>query len=284
MSDEKNKSKDQEPTSSGEKPKKQPKIWVKPGASAAPPLAETPAASPAASTQEPETPAAPVEGEKQKKQPKVWVKPGAAAPQASASAPAAAPPAPARVAAKAAEAVPARNVEKAEAPSYLDISQDPLVLRLSKAVPDAVQSAQSYLNQKIFTVDAGQILSVCEFLKEDPESDFDLLEDLTALDYPEREKRFVVIYQLCSIRLNQQVRLRCNLGVNEQIASVTPVWKTADWLEREVYDMFGIVFSGHPDPRRILLPYDWIGFPLRKDYDLRKQDEDWIRRHLQIRK
>jgi len=175
-------------------------------------------------------------------------------------------------------------VEKAETPTYLDISQDPLVVRLTRAVPDAVQSAHSYLNQKIVTIEPGRILSACEFLKEDPESDFDLLEDLTALDYPEKEKRFVVVYQLYSVALNHQVRLRCNLGVEDQIFSVTSVWKTANWLEREVYDMFGIVFSGHPDMRRILLPEDWIGFPLRKDHDLRKQDEDWIRRHLQIRK
>ncbi|MBI2822503.1 MAG: NADH-quinone oxidoreductase subunit C [Acidobacteria bacterium] len=237
--------------------------------------------------------------EKPKKQPKVWVKPGSGAPapaptaapgaveKAAAQASGTASTAPAGEAApaqKAAPGPPARKAAKAEAPTYLDIGQDSLVLRLQEHFPGVVLAAQSFLNQKILTLDASKILPVCEFLKDDPECGYDLLEDVTAVDYPEREKRFVVTYQLCSISHNVQLRLKCNIAENEEIASVCPVWPAANWLEREVFDMFGIVFAGHPDLRRILLPEDWVGYPLRKDYDLRKQDEDWIRRHLQIRK
>ena len=229
---------------SGEKPKKQPKVWVKEGAPATPPGASTPAAA-ASATSTPAPPAPPAE---------------------KAAAPAAKKPA------------------KAEAPAYLEISEDPLVLRLQQEFPGVVLSAQSFLGQKILTVDASMILPVCRFLRDDPEWQFDMLEDLTALDYPDREKRFLMVYQLYSFPRAAQLRLKCSVPADQEITSVTGVWSVADWLEREVYDMFGIVFSGHPDLRRILLPEDWVGYPLRKDHDLRKQDEDWIRRHLQIRK
>ncbi|MBI4454316.1 MAG: NADH-quinone oxidoreductase subunit C [Acidobacteria bacterium] len=251
MDEEKEKSKEQEkkPTSeeapSPEKPKKQPKVWAKPGA---------PAAGPA-------RPGVGGAGES---------KPPAAA-QAS--------PAPPKPAASA----PPRK-SPVETPTYLDISQDPLVSRIQEKFPGAVLAAQSFLGQKILTVDPLVVLPLCDFLKHDPECNFDLLEDVTAVDFPERDKRFVVVYQLCSIRRNVQVRLKCNIAENDKVASVTSVWSVANWLEREVYDMFGIIFLGHPDLRRILLPEDWVGHPLRKDYDVHKQDEDWIQRHLQIRK
>lgn len=268
-----------------DKGKKQPKIWVKPGAAA--PAPDTPSppppqggAAPAAGASTQEAP-----GEKPKKQPKVWTKgSGGAAPvaQPPASAEAAAPAA--GPAAKPAAPSPERKAAKTGTPAYLDVIQDPLVLRLQQEVPGAVLAAQSFLNQKILTVDASLILPVCRFLKRDPESSYDLLVDVTAVDYPEQEKRFVMVYQLYSVGRNAQLRMKCSIGEHQEIASVTSVWSTANWLEREAYDMFGIVFAGHPDLRRILLPEDWTGYPLRKDYDLRKQDEDWIRRHLQIRK
>ena len=282
----------------GEKPKKQPKVWVKPGttpaASEAPPKEpdqvepEKSASPPQAGEQQPAAP-----GDKPKKQPKVWVKPGTApagtTPPTPASVgtgrtPAQPPPARPSAGTQAKAQAPPKRPAKEETPLYLDISQDPLVLRLKQSFPESVLAAQSFLNQKILTIDADSVLPVCEFLKDDSECEYDMLQDLTAVDYPEREKRFVVVYQLYSLRRNVQVRLKCNVVDGEAIASVTPVWSAANWLEREVFDMFGIAFSGHPELKRILLPEDWIGHPLRKDYDLRKQDEDWIRRHLQIRR
>lgn len=271
-----------------DEPRKQPRVWVKPGtppaAKPSPPtsIPETPAPQAGEGAEQPPTGETAPAAEEPRKQPKVWVKPGAtgAAPASAPEASRAPPAAPATDKAAAPEKKPARE----EIPTYLDISQDPLVLRLGQSFSGAVLSAQSFLNQKILTIDAPSILPVCDFLKEDSECEFDLLEDLTAVDYPDREKRFVVVYHLCSLQRNTQVRLKCNIGEHEEISSVTPVWSGANWLEREVYDMFGIVFSGHPDLKRILLPLDWVGHPLRKDHDLRKQDEDWIRRHLQIRK
>ena len=194
--------------------------------------------------------------------------------------PAGEPAAPAPAAKPAAAAKPA----KADAVTYQDISQDPEVVRLQSELPGAVLSAQSYMGQRILNLNAPRLMEVCDFLRNDPASDYDLLQDVTALDYPEREKRFVMVYHLCSLRRNVMLRLKAQISENEGIESVTSLWPGADWLEREVFDMFGILFSGHPDLRRILLPEDWVGYPLRKDYDLRKQDEDWIRRHLQIRK
>ena len=194
--------------------------------------------------------------------------------------PAGEPAAPAPAAKPAAAAKPA----KAEAVTYQDISQDPEVVRLQSELPGAILSAQSYMGQRILNLNAPRLMEVCDFLRNDPDSDYDLLQDVTALDYPEREKRFVMVYHLCSLRRNVMLRLKAQISENEGIESVTSLWPGADWLEREVFDMFGILFSGHPDLRRILLPEDWVGYPLRKDYDLRKQDEDWIRRHLQIRK
>ena len=282
----------------GEKPKKQPRVWVKPGttpsASEAPPgkpdnVEPGKSASPSEAEQQPL--AAP--GDKPKKQPKVWVKPGTASAGTSPPAPASVEPGQAQAQPPSARPTagtqtkaeaPPKRPAKEETPLYLDISQDPLVLRLQQSFPESVLAAQSFLNQKILTINADSILPVCEFLRDDPDCEYDMLQDLTAVDYPEREKRFVVVYQLYSLRRNVQVRLKCSVADGEAIASVTPVWSAANWLEREVFDMFGIAFSGHPDLKRILLPEDWIGHPLRKDYDLRKQDEDWIRRHLQIRR
>ncbi len=278
----------------GEKPRKQPRVWVKPGAT--PPAApgapatesgQSEAAKSVPSGEAGQQPAA-VPSDKSKKQPKVWVKPGTAPPAPAAAATGQAPaqpPAQKQAPGPAAKVeAPPKKSTKEEAPTYLDISQDPLVLRIKQFFPEAVPAAQSFLNQKILNIDAASILPVCEFLRDDPECEYDMLQDLTAVDYPEREKRFVVVYQLYSLPRNVQVRLKCNIAENEPIASVTSIWSAANWLEREVYDMFGIVFSDHPDLKRILLPEDWIGHPLRKDYDLQKQDEEWIQRHLQIRK
>lgn len=269
---------------SGEKLKKEPKVWVKPGGSAPAPAPNAPLPADAGASKDAAAAAQPADGPP-KKEPKVWTKGAAAAPAAQ---PAAAPPSaapPTAAPAKPQGAPPEKKAAvKAEVPSYLDISSDPLVLRLQQKFPGAVHAAQSFLNQKILVVDASLIVPLGQFLKSDPDCGFDLLTDVTALDYPDHEKRFTVVYQLYSIRRNAQVRLKCQIAEHQEIASVTSVWETANWLEREVFDMFGIVFAGHPDLRRILLPEDWTGFPLRKDYDLRKQDEDWIRRHLEIRK
>jgi NADH-quinone oxidoreductase subunit C len=111
---------------------------------------------------------------------------------------------------------------------------------------------------------------------------FNLLADLTAVDWPRREKRFDVVLNLYSFAKNKRLRIKVHVGEKEQISTVSGIWSTANWLEREVWDMFGIVFAGHPNLTRILLPDEWQGFPLRKDYDILTQDTAWIRENLGI--
>ncbi len=150
--------------------------------------------------------------------------------------------------------------------------------RMKERFGAAIQEALSYLGQNYLVVDAAQIVAICNSLKDDEK--FEMLADLTAADYPKKPERFEVIYQLYSFAHN--ARLRVKAATAEKIATVVPVWPAANWLEREVYDMFGVQFSGHPDLRRILLPEEWRGFPLRKDYGILQQDEQWVKENLHI--
>jgi NADH-quinone oxidoreductase subunit C len=116
-----------------------------------------------------------------------------------------------------------------------------------------------------FVVPAGELISVLTYLRD--ELDFKLFEDITAVDWLPREPRFEVVYNLLSITNRQPIRLKVELpGENPKVASATDVYKGANWYEREVYDLFGITFEGHPELRRIEMPDDWYGHPLRKDY------------------
>jgi NADH-quinone oxidoreductase subunit C len=109
--------------------------------------------------------------------------------------------------------------------------------------------------------------AVVRVLRDRPDLRYELLAELTAVDYHPREPRFEVIYLLVSIEHRRRLRLKVRLqGDDAHLETVSGVWPAANWLEREVWDLFGIVFDGHPDPRRLLMPEDWEGFPLRKDY------------------
>jgi NADH-quinone oxidoreductase subunit C len=111
-----------------------------------------------------------------------------------------------------------------------------------------------------------RIVEVCRFLKAEPGLELDFLEDLTAVDWPKRNV-IEVVYHLLSYTHRHSIVLKVELDrASPSVASVEDVWKTANWFEREVYDLFGVDFTGHPDLRRIMLPDDWIGHPLRKDY------------------
>lgn len=113
-------------------------------------------------------------------------------------------------------------------------------------------------------IPADEVLAACRGLKE---QGFERLSSVTAVDRHPAEPRFEVVYHLHSIARNERLRLRCRLSSAEtEIDSVTPVWRTANWYEREVFDLFGISFRGHPDLRRIMMPDDWEGHPLRRDY------------------
>ncbi len=114
------------------------------------------------------------------------------------------------------------------------------------------------------------------------ECGFDYLVDVTAVDYPKRPERFDLVYVLYSFSRNQRVRVKTRIADGFRPPSAVGVHLTANWLEREVFDMFGIEFDGHPDLRRILMPDDWQGYPLRKDYSILQQDAAWVREHVGI--
>jgi NADH-quinone oxidoreductase subunit C len=138
----------------------------------------------------------------------------------------------------------------------------------------------SYLGQNYFTVDRSLIPEILQLLRD--EDQFDYCVDITAVHYPKREKQFDVLWNLYSFQRNERVRVKTQIADGESLPSAVPVWATANWLEREVYDMFGIKFDGHPDLKRILLPDGWKGHPLRKDYGILQQDQEWVQINLGI--
>ncbi len=117
-------------------------------------------------------------------------------------------------------------------------------------------------------VRADRIVSVMQFLRDDPLAKFLVLIDLCGVDYPNRAKRFDVVFHLLSMHNNTRIRVKARVGEGDTIPSITRVFPCADWFEREAFDMYGIVFSGHPDMRRILTDYGFEGYPLRKDFPL----------------
>lgn len=122
------------------------------------------------------------------------------------------------------------------------------------------------LGELTVTVDLGALVGVMDFLKQDADCRFTTLVDITAVDFPEDPERFEVVYHLLSMHKNQRIRVKARVGEAEMVPSITEVHPAANWFEREVFDMFGILFSGHPDLRRILTDYGFRGHPLRKDF------------------
>lgn len=153
-------------------------------------------------------------------------------------------------------------------PGGVDPETNIAVQQLRAAMPDAIEDVSSFREQVSIRLYKERLVDVCFFLRDTPGLDFDFLTDLTAVDYPSRPQRFDVVLHLYSMTQNHRVRLKVGVADGDSVPSVTPVWKGANWEEREVFDMFGIPFSDHPDLRRILLPEDWEGHPLRKDYPL----------------
>jgi NADH/F420H2 dehydrogenase subunit C len=141
-----------------------------------------------------------------------------------------------------------------------------------------------YLGDWTVIVPRERLGDVALHLRDAPDCAFDLCSDVTATDWPPRAERFDVVYCLFSTRHRHRLRVKTKVGENQAVASVTDVWPAANWLEREVYDMFGVRFTGHPDMKRILMPLDWQGYPQRKDYPLEGPGEllmenplDWLK-------
>jgi NADH-quinone oxidoreductase subunit C len=169
--------------------------------------------------------------------------------------------------------------KKEEGPKPVDASGHALVKKLKSRFGEAIGEAFEFIGQLSINVDRAAIVEICDFLKRDPETSFDYLSDLTGLHYPDRrEAPFEIVYNLFSISNNERVRLK--VRTNDSVDSVTSVWPAANWLEREVFDLFGVGFNNHPDLRRLLLPPDWDGHPLRKDYPLEFIENAWTERHL----
>jgi NADH-quinone oxidoreductase subunit C len=212
----------------------------------------------------------------------------AAAKPASAAAAAAKPPAAKPPAAKAAPhppPAPAPPTGPTEPAPPADLAVPVYIRTLQGAVADSVSHVSYYVGDWTIVVPLERMTVVLTHLRDAPDAAFDFCSDVTASDWPPRkESRFDLIYCLYSTRLRQRVRVKVRCGETTPVPSVTGIWPAANWLEREVYDMFGINFTGHPDRRRILMPDDWQGFPQRKDYPLEgpgellmENPEDWLK-------
>lgn len=145
---------------------------------------------------------------------------------------------------------------------------EPVLNALRERFGDAILGHQEFRGQLSVTVDKDKIAEVCAFCRDDERLRYDMLTDLTAVDFLPKAPRFEVVYNLYSFPRNQRLRLKAPVAENDTLSTVEGVWKAANWLEREVYDLFGIVFDGHSDLRRILLWDGYVGHPLRKDFPL----------------
>lgn len=143
--------------------------------------------------------------------------------------------------------------------------------KLLEKFPQVIFEFVDYRGDLSVQFDKEYLIEICKFLKEDADFEFRLCEDVTAIDWAQRINRFTVVYHIFSLKYNFRLRLKVPLRGDESewnIESVTSVWKTANWLERETYDMFGIIFNNHPDLRRMYMPEDFQYHPLRKDFPL----------------
>jgi len=155
-----------------------------------------------------------------------------------------------------------------------------LITRLRQQYGSGIVEVSRYLGQRYLIVDSSLLQEI--LLRMRDEEGFDYCVDITAVHYPKREQQFDVVYVLYSFLNNERIRVKTRIKEDDHLRSSVSIWETANWLEREVFDMFGIVFDGHPGLKRILLPEEWKGHPLRKDYDILKQDQEWVQINLGI--
>jgi NADH-quinone oxidoreductase subunit C len=220
------------------------------------------------------------------------VTPAAPSSAAKPAAPASAPKPPAAPGAPAAPAKPAAAHDTKPAPPTGPTDPPPpagaqipsFITALQAAVPDGVEHISSYVGDWTVIVPVTKLLEVGRFLRDAAEGRFDFCSDVTASDWPPRPKRFDVIYCLYSTTLHHRVRMKVRASESEPVPSVSAIWPAANWLEREVYDLFGVNFTGHPNRKRIMMPDDWQGHPQRKDYPLEGPGEllmenplDWLK-------
>jgi NADH-quinone oxidoreductase subunit C len=181
-------------------------------------------------------------------------------------------------------AAPPKAAEHAAAPKPTGPApvtwDSPMISRLKGQHGSGIHEANTYLGQKYLVVDSSLIPELLQVLRD--QELFDYCVDLTAAHYPDRDKQFDVIWILYSFPHNERIRVTARYADGLSVPSSVPIWPAANWLEREVFDMFGIVFDGHPDLKSILLPDGWKGHPLRKDYGIIQQDQEWVQINLGI--
>jgi NADH-quinone oxidoreductase subunit C len=167
-------------------------------------------------------------------------------------------------------------------PAVMETSpwESELTRRLAGQFGGEILEFASYLGQNFLVARPEAVVAILRFLRD--EAGFDYLVDVTAVDYPQREERFDLIYIVYSFSRNERIRVKTRIRDGYQPETATSVFAGANWLEREVYDMFGIRFAHHPDMKRILLPDEWQGHPLRKDYSIIEMDNRWVKDNLGI--
>lgn len=204
--------------------------------------------------------------------------PPAPKPEAGGEAAPAPPPKPAAAAAP----KPPPKPPAAKAPAVMETEpwEGELVDALKAEFGAQITGFFTYVGQSFLTAQASAVVPIIEFLKND--WGFDYLVDVTATDDPAKPERFELIYILYSFARNERIRVKTRVKEGEKPATMTTVHLTANWLEREVFDMFGIEFEGHPNMKRILLPDEWQGHPLRKDYSILGMDQKWVQENLGI--
>jgi NADH-quinone oxidoreductase subunit C len=155
-----------------------------------------------------------------------------------------------------------------------------LVRGLKSQYGSGIREASVYAGQKYLVVDSSLIFEILARMRHDEL--FNYCVDITAVHYPKRDEQFDIVYILYSFNNNERLRIKTQIKDGERLRSAVALWPTANWLEREVFDMFGIDFDGHPELKRILMPDDWTGHPLRKDYGILQQDQEWVKTNIGI--
>lgn len=148
------------------------------------------------------------------------------------------------------------------------------IKKLKEKFPNAVLEVKTFRGEVTVTVHKKDVYEICKFLYSDPDLQYQMLVDLCGVDFFPESPRFEVVYLLYSMKNQQRLRMKIKVGESESVSSVESIWKAANWLEREVYDLFGIPFDNHPDLRRILLWDGYEGHPLRKDFPVEGPDFD----------
>ncbi len=154
------------------------------------------------------------------------------------------------------------------------MTPDLIIEKIKKRFAGAVLSAKAEFGEGTVSIKRDSLLDVCRFLHDDPELYFDFITDICSVDFIGQEERYEVVYHFYSVKHNHRIRIKARVPEKDAVIdSLCPIWKGANWLEREVYDLMGIKFNGHPDMRRILMPDDFVGHPLRKDYPIEGRGE-----------